>query len=291
MISLKDVTLQYRSGKGIFDIDFSVEKGSVTGYLGPNGAGKTTTIRALMGFMKPNSGNCTINGFDCYRDSAKIKEFLGYIPGEMSFPSGMNCREYLKYLCSLRKIKNLSRMNSLMERFELDAKGEIRKFSKGMKQKLGIITAFMHDPEVLVLDEPTSGLDPLMQNEFIRLIQEEQKRGKTILMSSHIFEEIERTCDKVMIIKEGKIVAGEDVKKLTSAKRISYWIKTPDIETVKQFGFEVGNVTTEGCTVSIKGEDTDHFIKKLGSITVTELDVHHQTLEDIFLDYYGAEEK
>lgn len=291
MISAQSLGITYRSGKGIFDITFTVPQGKATGYLGPNGAGKTTTIRALMGFMQANSGSCTIQGLDCYRDAAKIKKILGYIPGEIAFPGGMSSREYLKYLCDLRGMKDTSRMKSLMERFELDAKGKIKRFSKGMKQKLGIISAFMHDPEVLILDEPTSGLDPLMQNEFISLILEEKKRGKTTLMSSHMFEEVERTCDDVLIIKDGRLAARSDVNALKSSRRKAFVVQTSEPERLKEFGYEMGRVTDAGYEVYVMGDETDAFIKKLGEIEVTGLDIKSQNLEDIFLDYYAAEAK
>ena len=291
MISLNNVTLRYKSGKGIFNISFSVKEGSVTGYLGPNGSGKTTTIRSLMGFMRPDSGSCTIGGLDCYQDATKIKQRLGYIPGEITFPSGMSCQEYLNYICELRGVKDLTLMKSLIERFELDTKGKLKKFSKGMKQKVGLITAFMHDPDVLILDEPTSGLDPLMQNEFIKLILEEKKKGKTILMSSHMIEEVEHTCDEVVIIKDGAIVVQSDIKKIKSSKRKGYSIKTPEVDKLKAFGYEVAEATEDGCVVYVRGEEIDTFIKRIGSITVKDLDVRSQTLEDIFLHYYGMEEK
>lgn len=291
MISAKDLTLVYPSGKGVFDVGFTVKKGTVTGYLGPNGAGKTTTIRALMGFMKPNRGTCSIGSLDCYSNAAKIKESLGYIPGEIAFPKGMTCREYLKYQRDLRGLKDQTRMNELIERFQLDTKGSIKRFSKGMKQKVGIVAAFMHDPDVLILDEPTSGLDPLMQNEFIDLILEEKKRGKTILLSSHMFEEVERTCDDVLIIRDGRIVAQSDVLSLKSSKRKAYVVQTPEVEKLKAFGYKLGAQTGEGCEVLIRGEETDKFIKDLSTISVAGLDVKTQSLEDIFLNFYEREEK
>lgn len=291
MISMEHITLKYRSGKGISDITFSVKTGGVTGYLGPNGAGKTTTIRCLMGFMKPDSGVCAIGGLDCYHDAAKVKKMIGYIPGEIAFPGGMSCMEYLKYQCELREIRNLSRMKELIERFDLDTKGSIKHFSKGMKQKVGIVTAFMSDPKVLILDEPTSGLDPLMQNEFIKLILEEKERGKTILISSHMFEEVERTCDDVAIIKDGRILIHADVKGLTSSKRKGYCIRTPDVEQLKAFGYKTGEETENSCIVYVQGSETADFFKKLGGITVLDVDVKTQTLEDIFLQYYQSEAK
>lgn len=291
MINVEGLTLKYASGKGIFNISFQVEKGKAAGYLGPNGAGKTTTIRALMGFMKPDGGTCLIDGRDCSRQAAEIKKGLGYIPGEIAFPGSMGCMEFLKYQCALRGITDYSRMNQLLEYFELTPKGNIKRFSKGMKQKVGIITAFMHDPEVLILDEPTSGLDPVMQNRFIELVLEEKKKGKTILMSSHMFEEVERTCDDVLIIKEGRLISKADVKTLKTSKRKGYIVQTTEIDKLKSLGFETGAVTAAGCEVYIKGEETDEFIKKLSGIRVDGLDIKSQSLEDIFLNYYGMEVK
>ena len=288
MIDVKGMTLKYPNGKGVFDLTFSVKQGEIMGYLGPNGAGKTTTIRALMGFMKPNSGTCTINALDCYRHAAKIKQNLGYIPGEISFPSGMNCMEFLKYQCALKGVKDYTLMNSLIERFELDTKGQMKRFSKGMKQKVGIITAFMHDPNVLILDEPTSGLDPLMQNAFIDLIFQEKKKGKTILMSSHMFDEVERTCDNVLIIKDGILMAQSDIIALNSSKRKGYIVQTKQMNELKAMGYETYEVTDDSCEVYVKGEEIDTFIKNLSKIKVNGLDSKQQHLEEIFLNYYGT---
>jgi ABC-2 type transport system ATP-binding protein len=291
MIDVKGMTLKYPSGKGVFNLTFSVKEGEVMGYLGPNGAGKTTTIRALMGFMQPNSGICTINGLDCYSNAAVIKQNLGYIPGEISFPSGMNCLEFLKYQCTLRGVKDYTLMNSLIERFELDTKGKIKRFSKGMKQKVGIITAFMHDPEILILDEPTSGLDPLMQNAFIDLVLFEKKKGKTILMSSHMFEEVERTCDNVLIIKDGIVKAQSDVVALKSTKRKGYIVHTTQIDELKAMGYETHELSDGSCEVYVKGEEIDSLIKKLSKIKINRFDSKAQNLEEIFLGYYGTEGK
>lgn len=182
VISIQNLTRDYGFGKGIFDVSISVDKGKVFGFLGPNGAGKTTTIRHLMGFIKPKAGSCQIDGMDCWRKRDEIQKRLGYIPGEISFFDDMTGKEFLKFISGYRNIKKDNRMQEMIEKFELDPKGKIKKMSKGMKQKLGIAAAFMHDPDILILDEPTSGLDPLMQNRFIELIAEEKKKGKTIFL-------------------------------------------------------------------------------------------------------------
>ncbi|MDD2620603.1 MAG: ABC transporter ATP-binding protein [Syntrophomonadaceae bacterium] len=295
MIDVIGLVLKYSNGKGIFDLNFSVDEGEVMGYLGPNGAGKTTTIRALLGFMQPNSGTCLIGVLDCTDNAPEIQTTLGYIPGEIAFLDGMNGNEFLKFMNDMRNTKDLSRQNQLIEMFELDTKGKIKKFSKGMKQKLGIVTAFMHNPSVLILDEPTSGLDPLMQNRFVELIMEEKKKGKTILMSSHRFEEIERTCDNVLIIKDGRIVEQSDVHSLKNKQRRGFIIKpqdiTPAILALKSAGFEVKEAAYNTIEVFITGEDVDRFIKTAAQFTILNFDVKNQSLEDIFMKFYGREGK
>lgn len=176
VIELQRVTKDYGNGKGVFDLSFSVSKGEAFGYLGPNGAGKTTTIRQLMGFIRPDKGSCHMLGQDCFLQAQKIQKRTGYLAGELAFPEDMTGLEFLKFMAELKGMKDQKRMKDLMERFELKPQGKMRKMSKGMKQKVGIINAFMHRPEVVILDEPTSGLDPLMQNVFVELILEEKEK-------------------------------------------------------------------------------------------------------------------
>ena len=267
MIEIEKLTRDYGGGKGVFDISFQVNKGEVFGFLGPNGAGKTTTIRHLMGFLKSQSGNCMIDKLDCWNDSDKIQSMLGYIPGEISFFDDMSGAEFLRFIAEYRKIGKDNRGKELLERFELDPKGKIKKMSKGMKQKIGIVAAFMHDPDILILDEPTSGLDPLMQNRFIDLIGEEKERGKTILLSSHMFEEVERTCDRVGIIRDGKLVAVDSVEALRERHVRPYTVTLENIELAKAFAADFGG-TQDGQTVTVTSK---------------------QSLEEIFMHYYGGE--
>lgn len=295
MIDVKKLTLKYPSGKGVFELDFSVRKGEVMGYLGPNGAGKTTTIRALLGFMQPNSGTCSIGGLDCTKQAPEIQKTLGYIPGEIAFLDDMNGDEFLKFMHDMRGTKDTSKQKQLIEMFELDPKGKIKKFSKGMKQKLGIITAFMHNPDVLILDEPTSGLDPLMQNRFVELILDEKAKGKTILMSSHIFEEVEKTCDNVLIIKDGRIVKQSDVQTLKNSQRKGFVIRPADVasatQLLKSAGFKVYAAAGGTVEVFVTGENVDRFIKTAAQFTVLSIDVKTQSLEDIFMQFYSGEGK
>ncbi len=286
MIEMNNVSFTYPSKKGIFDINFSVEEGTVTGYLGPNGAGKTSTIRILLGFMKAQKGQSKIGGLDCFNKSNIIKNTVGYIPGEIAFSSHLKAREYLIYQADLRKMKDYSKMNELIDRFELDVSGKIKKLSKGTKQKLAIVSAFMHSPDTLILDEPTSGLDPLMQNEFISLIQEEKKKGTTILLSSHSFEEVQKTCDDVIIIKDGRIIKQQDIHSLSSSQRKAYIIKTDDEQALKSLGYEIGKTTSFGTEIFIQADKTDAFLKDLSKLKITSIDSKTQNLEDIFLNYY-----
>ncbi len=294
MINIDNATFKYPSGKGTFDININVKEGEVLGYLGPNGAGKTTTIRQLMGFVKSSSGSCKINNLDCFDKASKVKEILGYIPGEIAFIEGMSGGEYLDYILSVRKIKDKTKMNYLLDMFEFDPKGNIRKYSKGMKQKLAIVSAFMHNPKVLVLDEPTSGLDPLMQSRFVDLILEEKKMGKTILMSSHMFEEIEKTCDNVALIKEGRIVANSDVITLKNNQVNAFLLNTSDntgcFDALKKANLEAKIENEELCAY-VKGENTDTFIKTISNFNILNLKAKNQSIEEIFMNFYSREEK
>lgn len=268
VIEIENLTRDYGRGKGIFDVTFSVEEGEVFGFLGPNGAGKTTTIRHLMGFIQSKSGSCRIHGMDCWKESAKIQKSLGYIPGEITFFDDMTGTEFLRFLSRYRGLADLSRQKELLERFELDPQCRIRKMSKGMKQKIGIVAAFMHDPDILILDEPTSGLDPLMQNRFIDLIAQEKARGKTILLSSHIFEEVERTCDRIGIIRSGKLVTVDGVEALRGRYLCNYQVTLPTEEEAAAFAKDFGGTASGVC------------------VTVTS----RQSLEQIFMNFYGGEE-
>ena len=267
VIKIENLVRDYGNGKGVFDISFHVNKGEAFGFLGPNGAGKTTTIRHLMGFLKPQSGRCTIDGMDCWREREKVQARLGYIPGEISFFEDVSGAEFLKFIAEYRKIGTQNRKDELLARFELDTKGKIKRMSKGMKQKLGIVAAFMHDPDIIILDEPTSGLVPLMQNRFIDLISDEKKRGKTILMSSHIFEEVERTCGRIGIIQNGRMAAVDDADTLRRRHTRSYTVSLEDEASAEAFAADFGGTRT-GL-----------------SVTVTT----KQSLEEIFMNYYGGE--
>ncbi len=291
VIDIQNLTCDYGRGKGVFDLGFAVEEGQVFGFLGPNGAGKTTTIRHLMGFTRPRQGCCTIGGMDCWSQTAEIQRILGYIPGEIAFMEDMTGLGFLRFLAEYRGMKGLGRARELMERFDLDAKGRLRRMSKGMKQKVAIVAAFMHDPKVLVLDEPTSGLDPLMQSRFIDLVLEERERGKTILMSSHMFEEVERTCSRVAIIRSGRLAAVETVEKLKASQRRTYLVTLADEKEAEAFAAEpIAVAAREGTRVRVTVQnDLDVFLRAAACHKVVGLDTENQTLEEVFMHFYGGD--
>lgn len=292
MIAIEHLTRDYGEGRGIFDLSLRVKHGEVFGYLGPNGAGKTTTIRHLMGFLTPKKGTCAIDGLDCFKQAAEIKEFLGYLPGEIAFFDSMTGVEFLNFMAEMRGMKDRAKMEKLISFFDLNPKGKIRKMSKGTKQKLGLVSAFMHDPEVLILDEPTSGLDPLMQNRFIRLVLNEKKKGTTILMSSHSFEEVERTCDRVGIIRAGELVAMDSVAALKAERHKIYRVSFATAREAADFAARCTGTRQlrehpHLVEVRVAGS-MDGFLKMLTGYHIMELDTVSQDLEDIFMQYYGG---
>lgn len=266
VINVQNLTRDYGMGKGIFDVSIQVEQGEVFGFLGPNGAGKTTTIRHLMGFMKPKAGICQIDGLDCWKNRDKIQKRLGYISGEIHFFDDMTGKEFLKFVSEYRNIGKFNRIQEMLERFELDPKCKIKKMSKGMKQKMGIVAAFMHNPDILILDEPTSGLDPLMQNRFIELIAEEKKKGRTILLSSHMFEEVERTCDRIGMIRNGKLITTASVETLRKRHRHTYTVHLDSPKLAEDFARDFDGIC-HGNKVTLAAK---------------------QSLETIFMHYYGG---
>lgn len=291
VIKMNGLTKDYGNHKGIFDLTFQINEGEIFGYLGPNGAGKTTTIRHLMGFLTPDKGEATILDMDCRTQSAEIMKQLGYLPAENAFFEGMNGMQFLNFMGEMRGLKDTVYRDKLIETFQLDTKGKIRKMSKGMKQKLGIISAFMHNPNILILDEPTSGLDPLMQKLFADLVLDEKAKGKTILMSSHSFEEIERTCDRVGIIRSGELVATENMHDLKEKRRKTYVVTFDSPTSAKSYveNNHSDKMYIEGAVVrlSVLG-NVSTFIQSLSNYRVLDLNTENSTLEDIFMHYYNV---
>src|SRR5438477_12041449 len=214
IIQTNQLTKSYGRSRGILDVTFGIQEGEVFGFLGPNGAGKTTTMRVLMGLLRASSGSATIGGLDCWQQSVEVKKLVGYLPGEFTFDPGLRGAQILEYLGHLRGGVDQGYLRKLVERLDLDPGKRFREYSRGNKQKLGLVQAFMHKPRLLILDEPTSGLDPLNQQEFYRIVAEVHAEGRTIFLSSHILPEVEQTCDRLAIIREGRLVKIDHVSAL-----------------------------------------------------------------------------
>lgn len=213
-IEINHLTKDYGKGRGIFDVSLEIEKGEIYGFVGINGAGKTTTIRHMMGFIKPDEGSVTIRGLDATASSPEVKRYVSYIPGEINFPGDMSGQEFLQQQMHLAGRGDWAYAEELIDLLQLDARANVRSMSKGMKQKTAIVSAFASDADILIMDEPTTGLDPLMRDYFLDLLKREKEKGKTIFMSSHIFQEMEEVCDRVAAIREGKIMDVIDMDKI-----------------------------------------------------------------------------
>lgn len=275
---------------GLKEVTFQVHKGEVFGLLGPNGAGKTTVIRHLMGFIKPDNGYARIKGLDCWQNSKEVKALVGYLPGEMNFLKQMSGLEFLNLMSGMHGDQPVfrKRREALVERMDLNLKQPIKKMSKGMKQQLGIINTMMLDSEVLILDEPTSGLDPLMQRVFIDLVLEEKRRGKTILISSHMFPEVERTCDRVGILRAGELVAVEGIQKLRQAQHRTFEITVETSEQAQfivECGLEVTLIRENIVLVEIQG-DLNQLLRVLAQVHVKEFTQKMTELEEAFMLFY-----
>ena len=294
IIDINHLTKDYGNRKGVFDVSIQIEAGEVYGYLGPNGAGKSTTMRHLMGFCKPQSGTVHILGMNCWSEQKKIQKKLGYLPGEIALPDDMTGWAYLKLIGKMRGMKSLSYAHELLDFFEINPDTGIKRMSKGMKQKIAIVSAFMHDPEVLLLDEPTSGLDPLMQNRFITLVEEAKNKGKTVLLSSHIFEEVEKTCDRVGMIRNGKLIKEFTDEELQHSKIQTFQLtfeKSDDLQRIKSV-YPDSNYDEESnqLVVSINDSQINDFISQLASCKLCSLKERKHTSEDYFMQFYGGGE-
>ena len=297
VINVERLTKDYGFGRGVFDVSIHVEKGEVFGFLGPNGAGKSTTIRHLMGFSQPDDGKVEIFGKPTFGKYYEILKNVGYIPGEVALPAGLTGKEFLKMMQDLTGIYNNERLGMLLELFELDEAsllGDVKRMSLGVKRKLAVVSAFMSDPEVLILDEPTSGLDPVMQERFIEFIHKEKERGKTILLSSHIFSEIDNTCDRIAIIKDGKIVSEFVANDLKHASKKYYTVDFKTEEDKKKFLKSSGGIESltmindkeNEIFISIEDKDLNKTINLLSATDVTKFSNRKESLEDYFMKFY-----
>jgi ABC-2 type transport system ATP-binding protein len=292
IISTQGLTKHYGSIPALEDLTLDVRPGEIFGFLGPNGAGKSTTIRTLLGFLHPTSGSARVLGMDAVEDSVEIRRLTGYLPGGVALYDSMTGEAVLDYLARLQG-RQPHRRGELVERLKMpaaDLRRKVRDYSRGMRQKIGVIQALQHDPELAILDEPTEGLDPLMQQAFYGLLADLRAEGRTIFFSSHVLSEVERVCDRVGIIRHGRLMAVHEVRELLARRRRKVSIQwrgaAPDPATLP--GIE--DVTVDGDRLfgTLSG-DVSEFVRAIGSPSLEDLTIEPASLEEAFLEYYADE--
>ncbi len=294
LIEVEHLTKHYGSKRGILDVSFNVEEGEVFGFLGPNGAGKTTTIRVLMALLRADGGSARIAGLDVWRQSVEIKRLTGYLPGELALDPKLTGGQILEYFGHLRGGVDQGYLKQLIARLDVDPSRKFRQYSSGNKRKIGIIQAFMHRPRLLILDEPTSGLDPLNQQEFERMVKEVREDGRTVFLSSHILTEVEQTCSRVAIIREGQLARVGSVSELKDIKRHNITIVFAEPVRGEAFkgiaGVEEVETLADGRTLrlAVQGQ-ADAVIKAAAQHAVVSVTSHEPSLEDIFMRYYEGD--
>lgn len=291
VIEINNLTKTYGKSRGITDISFYVEEGEIFGFIGPNGAGKSTTIRTLLSLIYPTSGSATIFGKDCVQFAPEIKKEIGYLPSEVFYYDNMKVKDLLKYSASFYKKDCSKRIKELAEWMDLDLNKKIDDLSLGNKKKVGIVQGLLHEPKLIILDEPTSGLDPLMQQKFFELLEEENKKGATILFSSHILSEVQRLCNRVAIIKEGRIVTVEKISTLQENNYKKFKVETKVPLDPNYFNISgVNNLEIKETTTSFlfRG-NINAIMKKLADIELVNLWIEEPDLEEIFMHYYEKE--
>jgi ABC-2 type transport system ATP-binding protein len=288
------LTKYYGKTRGVEDLAFEVRAGEVFGYLGPNGAGKSTTIRTMLDFLRPTAGQVRIFGLDPTAAGPEIRRRVGYVPGEFGLYERLTGREYLETFASFRRGAGREAIGPLAERLDLDLGMRIRELSHGNRRKLALIQAFMHAPDLLVMDEPTQGLDPLMQLEFAAMVDEARERGATVFLSSHVLPEVERLCDRVAIIRAGRLVTVDDVGELKSKalRRVELHFESPvGAERFASLA-SVVEAQARGDTVAmtVRGR-LDEVIKEAARHPVVNVETHEPSLEDVFLEAYRNDEE
>lgn len=288
MITLNDLTKDYGKGRGVFDLNLDIKKGEVFGLVGKNGAGKTTTMRLLMGFLKPDRGTAIIDELDTWKYASKVKKLVGYVPGEIAFPDAKYGTSFLKMQLELLKNNQNDYVNELIQLFKIDTTADLKRMSKGMKQKMALVCAFMTKPPVLLLDEPTTGLDPVMRDAFINLIKKVKTNGTTIIMSSHMFNELEPTCDRIGFLKDGKLIDildQEKIKQIHSHQLLT--VKSfgqEDYKKLKQSSFSMINSDDQQLKASflVDEKQMPNVIKMLGKINLKDVSFENQSLNKYF---------
>lgn len=292
-VAINDLTKTYGTHRGVENLNLNIEHGEIFGFLGPNGAGKTTTIRLMLNILIPNSGQILIDGTEVTRDSSFLKEDIGYLPGEYAFPKGYTVERLLKYIASL-KSKPSFRMQEIIDLFDLDTSRKIHALSQGNKQKLGIVLAFMHDPDLIILDEPTAGLDPLYQQKLYDLLREEKANGKTIFFSSHNLDEVQKICDRVGIIRNGRLIAVEKVKDLASTVPRKLEISGHNLNKKPFEAMGLRSIASEDILIVYVDtkKQLSEVLHLLAEMHIDDLSYPPASLEEYFLLHYndGVEE-
>lgn len=287
VIEIKDLTKDYGDNRGVFDINLNIEKGEMIGFVGTNGSGKTTTIRNILGFIKPTKGTCKVNNLTSWEHSSEIVKDIGYVPGEIAFPDLPTGIDFLKTQAEFYHLDNMDYANELIERLQLDPRANLKRMSKGMKQKTALVAALMNDSPIIILDEPTTGLDPLMRATFLDIIKEEHAKGKTIFMSSHSFDELEATCDKVALINDGHIIDVCDMNDIRNRPIKDFKIEFNNKEDFEKFLKDNYTITriqeqyNQG-TIEIKANETINLLKTLKNYDVKFISELPYTLEKHF---------
>lgn len=292
VVEFKNLTKTYGKARGIENISFNVEEGEIFGFIGPNGAGKSTAIRTMLSIIYPTSGSVSIFGKDSVKDAKEIKKNIGYLPSEVFYYDNMKVIDLLKYSASFYKKDCSKKIHDLAEDMNLDLNKKIDDLSFGNRKKVGIVQALLHEPKLIILDEPTGGLDPLMQQKFFEILIEENKKGSTILFSSHILSEVQKMCSRVAIIKEGKLVKLEKISTLkeTNHKKFQIEVKDKiDEDYFKINGVSSLNVNENNVSFLFRG-DINEMVKKLSKINISNILIEEPDLEEIFMHYYKKEE-
>jgi ABC-2 type transport system ATP-binding protein len=289
-IRTEGLSKDYGAGRGLFDLDLEIPEGQVFGYLGPNGAGKTTTIRQLMGLAYPTRGRASIFGLDCHQQAVEVKRHVGYVPGEPPQFGALRGREVIEYLGAMAGGIDRAYVKELCERLGFDVSQRYRQYSSGNKKKLLLVIAFMHRPRLLILDEPTSGLDPLNQQEFYAMVREARERGATVFLSSHVLSEVEHVCDRVGIIRAGRLVrlaSLEDLHEIRIHRVEMEFAGEPPVEAIRR-AEGVDGVTAEDHRVRclVRGS-FEPLLTAVAGAHVVNLTSHEPSLEDTFLEYYS----
>lgn len=289
VIDARDLTVHYGRHRGIDGVTMTVEQGEVFGFLGPNGAGKTTTQRVVMDVIRADRGKVSVFGLDSRAEGVAIRRRVGYLPGELSLPETMTGRQFLNVIASVRGMKEMGYRDELIERLGLDPSRRLKQYSRGNKQKVGLVAAMMHKPDLLILDEPTSGLDPLVQQTVLDLVRETRKEGRTVFFSSHILPEVQAVCDRVGIIRAGKLAAVEWVDALMGQqfRRLRLTLTTEPSPNAFQLA-GVTEVAREGAAITLEIQRNLQAVMVTAvQIGVQDIEEQPVTLEDIFLAYYG----